>query len=168
MGRTYIATAEIFLVNPTSVNTAEGNLANASQVGMPLFAAKIDIPWEMKSDQVDFLGTNGSYTQVMGPEPIEMEMTINSWSMEFIDAILGRDENDRPYSKPVTFLIRGVMNEQGTAKREAVQVVTFGRFISGSIFTLEAGTAQTTDYTFSVEQISIKASGRSNTYNLVG
>lgn len=168
MGRTYIARAEIFLVNPASVNPTENNLANASQMGTPLYAASIKIPLEMKTDEVEFLGTNGSYTQVMGTEPIDMEMTINNWSLDFLDAIIGRDENDRIYSKPVTFLIRGILEEQGTSKREDVQVITFGRFISGDVFNLEAGNAQSTDYTFSVEVLSIKSKGRSNNYNLVG
>lgn len=168
MGRTYLATAEIFLVNPASVDPTNGNFANASQMNTPLYASDISIPFEMKSDEVEFLGTNGSYTQIMGNEAIEMEITINNWSLDFIDALIGRDENDRVYSKPVTFLIRGIMQEQGLAKREEVQFIVFGQFKSGDLLNLEAGTAQSTDYTFAVEQISIKAKGRSNNYNLVG
>jgi hypothetical protein len=168
MGRTYISTAEIYLVNPASVNPTEGNFSNPSQIGTPLYASSISIPFEMKTDEVEFLGTNGSYVQVMGVEAIEMEMTINNWSLDFIDSIIGRDENDRVYSKPVTFLVRGRINEQGSAKFDEVQFITFGQFMSGDILNLEAGNAQSTDYTFSVEQLSIKSKGRSNTYNLVG
>lgn len=168
MGRTYIATAEVFLVNPASVDPANGNFANASQMNTPLYASKISIPFSMKSDEIEFLGTNGSYTQVMGNEAIEMEMTVNNWSLAFINAMIGRDENDRVYAKPVTFLIRGIMQEQGIAKREEVQFIVFGMFKEGDILNLEAGTAQSTDYTFAVEQLSIKSRGESVNYNLVG
>lgn len=156
------------MVNPASVNPQQGQFSNASEMNIPLYASAVTIPWKFKTDEVEFLGTNGSYTQVLGLEPIEMEITINSWSLDFIDAMVGRDENDRPYSKPVTFLIRGIMQEQGTSKREDVQIITFCQLIEGDLFKLEAGQAQSTDYTFSVQQLSIKSRGRSNNYNLVG
>lgn len=166
--RTWIATAEVFLVNPASVNPAENNFANASEMNIPLFAGSVKIPWKFKTDEIEFLGTNGSFTQVLGMEPVEMEMTINSWSLDFIDAMIGRDENDRPYSKPVTFLIRGVMQEQGSSKREEVQIITYGQMIDGDLLALEAGNAQKTDYTFSLQNVSVKSRGRSSNYNLAG
>lgn len=166
--RTYIQSAEVFLVNPASVNPGQNNFANASEMNIPLFAGSIKIPWKFKTDEVEFLGTNGSFTQVLGMEPVEMEMTVNSWSMDFIEAMIGRDESNRPYAKSVTFLIRGILTEQGTNKREEVQVITFGQMIEGDLLALEAGNAQKTDYTFSLQNLSMKHKGRSQTYNLAG
>lgn len=168
MGRRFISRAEIYLINPSSIDPASGNFANASQIGTPLYASSITIPFSMKTDEVEFLGTNGTYVQVMGVEAIEMEMTITNWSLDFIDAIIERDENNRVFSKNVSFLIQGTLQEQGSSLREDVEFIVFGQFMEGDIFNLEAGSAQKTDYTFSVEQLSIKSQGRSNTYNLVG
>ena len=81
---------------------------------------------------------------------------------------MGRDENQRIFSKYVTFLIQAKKQEQGSNDRKNVQFIVFGRFIEGDLLSLEAGTAQSTDYTFSAEYITIKTENESLAYNLVG
>jgi hypothetical protein len=168
MPREFLSTAEIYLVNEASVDPQSGNFANAAQIHVPLYASNVTIPFSMSTEDIKFLGTNGSYTQVMGPEPTRLEMNITSWTVQFLKAILGRDENNRVFSKYVTFLIQAKKQEQGSNDRKNVQFIVFGRFIEGDLLSLEAGAAQSTDYTFSAEYITIKTENESLVYNLVG
>lgn len=168
MTQQFIGRGSVFLVDPGSVDPANNNFANPRQTATRMYAESLKIEISMSSDEIKMLGTNGSQVRVYGPEPVEMETTITNWSPRFIDSILGRDSENRVFSKYVTFLIQAELQTQGLNITEEVQIITFGQFLSGPFVMMEAATAGKLDYTFSVEKLSMKGTGFSLDYNFVG
>ncbi len=168
MTQQFIGRGSVFLVDPGSVDPANNNFANPRQTATRMYAEKWSVEVEMSSDEINLLGTNGSQVRIYGPKPVEMEMTITNWSPGFIDSILGRDSENRVFSKYVTFLVQAQLQTQGLNVTEEVQIITFGQFLSGPFVMMEAATAGKLAYTFSVEKLSMKGTGFSLDYNFVG
>jgi hypothetical protein len=164
----FIGKGDIFLVDPNSVDPANNNFSNPTQTANRMYAESFKIELSMATDEIKLLGTNGSQVRVYGPEPVELETTITNWSPKFVDSIIGRDSENRVFSKFVTFLVQAQLQTQGLNITEDVQIITFGQFLSGPFVMMEAATAGKLDYTFSVLKLSMKGKGFSLDYNFEG
>lgn len=168
MTQKFIGKGDVFLVDPASVDPENNNFSNPRQTANRMYAESFKIELNMATDEIKLLGTNGSQVRVYGPEPVELETTITNWSPKFVDSIIGRDEENRVFSKYVTFLLQAKLQTQGLNITEDVQIITFGQFLSGPFVMMQAATAGKLDYTFSVEKLSMKGNGFSMDYNFVG
>lgn len=159
----FMARADVYLLN--SASTPD----NPSLGREKLTATNLTIPLSLQREETQFLATAGTFVQVMGPEAVEMEMTLFGWSGDFLEAILEIDEEGRVWAKRVGFLIKGKLQ---TAKSnldiKEVIFIAYGQFAEGDLLKLEAGNAQESDFTFVLDSLSIKRDNKTVNYNLSG
>jgi hypothetical protein len=157
-----IPKADLFIVNPSSTRD------NPSPMGERLAATEISIPISFQTDEVQLISGGGVYTQFFGLEATELTFTLGTWSLDFIEAIVGRDDDGQMFAKYVTFLFSGFQQKVKEDKRIPLSILPSGRVSEFDFLNFEAGNAQTYEFTFILSQIAVKSDSRTITYELTG
>lgn len=158
----FMARADLYLLDAAST------LSNPTPVGSRIAATKVKIPLQLQSEEMQFLGTAGTYTQMMGPQQVSMEFSLAGWSADFIDAVLLKDSNNVLSAKVVSLLLQGKLQTQNSNVTDDAVIVGTGQFMEGDIFSLEAGKIQEHDFKFVLSQLSVKVGNNTSLYNLSG
>ena len=158
----FMARADLFLLDAAST------VGNPTPVGSRIAATKVKIPLQLQSEEMQFLGTGGTYTQMMGPQQVTLEFSLGGWSADFIDAVLVRDIDNIVYAKVVSLLLQGKLQTQNSNVTDDAVFVCTGQFMEGDLFTLDAGKIQETDFKFVLSALSVKVANRTVLYNFAG
>lgn len=157
-----IPKADLFIVNPSSTRD------NPSPMGERLAATEISIPISFQTDEIQLISGGGVYTQFFGLEATELTFTLGTWSLDFIDAIIGRDSDNQVYSKYVTFLFSGFQQKVRENTRIPLSILPYGRVSEFDFLNFEAGNAQTYEFTFILDEVAVKSGSKTIVYKLTG
>jgi hypothetical protein len=162
MGISYIVTAKINLLANTEPS------GNPSLARETLNATSIAIPLSFKTEEVELLATGGTFTQIMGPEAVEVEMSLFGWSANFISSIIEKTDDNVIFPKRVGLMATGVLVDAQSGAKENVIVIVYGKFTQLDLFKMEAGNAQESDFTFIATHVSWKYRNQTHEYNVSG